>query len=137
MRLLAPAFAAIRSTRAPASPWVANSCFAASRMRSRMPSGSRCHFCIRLVLIKTVVRSFRKTHVARKAGFENEAVIPGRCEASNYDVQLHIGEARDSGSGPLDHPGMTKLDSFPGQRRKKERHSRTVRSSSSVWTPQV
>src|ERR1700674_2880301 len=26
-------------------------------------------------------------------------VIPGRCNASNYDVQLHIGESRDSGSG--------------------------------------
>jgi hypothetical protein len=26
-----------------------------------------------------------------------ETVIPGRCEASNYDVQLHIGESRDSG----------------------------------------
>jgi len=26
--------------------------------------------------------------------------------ASNYDVQLHIGESRDSGSGPSDHPGM-------------------------------
>jgi hypothetical protein len=25
------------------------------------------------------------------------AVIPGRCEASNYDVQLHIRESRDSG----------------------------------------
>jgi hypothetical protein len=24
-------------------------------------------------------------------------VIPGRCKASNYDVQLHIGESRDSG----------------------------------------
>src|SRR6201982_190093 len=23
-------------------------------------------------------------------------VIPGRCEASNYDVRLHIGESRDS-----------------------------------------
>ena len=23
-------------------------------------------------------------------------VIPGRCEASNYDVLLHIGESRDS-----------------------------------------
>src|SRR4051794_13505682 len=29
-----------------------------------------------------------------------EAVIPGRCEASNP-------ESRDSGSGPTDHPGMT------------------------------
>src|SRR5690348_17648034 len=29
-----------------------------------------------------------------------EAVIPGRCEASNP-------ESRDSGSGPSDHPGMT------------------------------
>ncbi|WP_291687795.1 hypothetical protein, partial [Bradyrhizobium sp.] len=28
-----------------------------------------------------------------------EAVIPGRCEASDYDVQLQIGESRDSGSG--------------------------------------
>src|SRR6202049_716063 len=35
-------------------------------------------------------------------------VIPGRCEASNYDVQLHIGESRDTGSGPSDHPGMTR-----------------------------
>jgi hypothetical protein len=26
-------------------------------------------------------------------------VIPGRCNASNYDVQLHIGESRNSGSG--------------------------------------
>jgi hypothetical protein len=36
-----------------------------------------------------------------------EAVIPGRIEDANYDVQLHIGESRDSGSGPSDHPGMT------------------------------
>jgi DNA helicase-2/ATP-dependent DNA helicase PcrA len=35
------------------------------------------------------------------------AVIPERCEAANHDVQLHIGESRDSGSGPSDHPGMT------------------------------
>ena len=34
-------------------------------------------------------------------------VIPGRCKASNYDVQLHIGESRDSGSGAAHHPGMT------------------------------
>src|SRR6185437_13861518 len=50
MRLLAPAFAAMRSTRAPASPWAENSCFAASRMRRRMPSGSRCHFRTRFGL---------------------------------------------------------------------------------------
>jgi len=24
-------------------------------------------------------------------------VIPGRCQVSNYDVRLHIGESRDSG----------------------------------------
>ena len=35
-------------------------------------------------------------------------VIPGRCAASNYDVRLHIGESRDSGSGAAHHPGMTK-----------------------------
>jgi DNA helicase II / ATP-dependent DNA helicase PcrA len=35
------------------------------------------------------------------------AVIPGRIEDANYDVHLHIGESRDSGSGPTDHPGMT------------------------------
>jgi hypothetical protein len=34
-------------------------------------------------------------------------VIPGRIEDANYDVLLHIGESRDSGSGPSDHPGMT------------------------------
>jgi hypothetical protein len=38
----------VRSTRAPANPWVANS-VAASRMRRRMPSGSRCHFKTRFV----------------------------------------------------------------------------------------
>ena len=35
------------------------------------------------------------------------AVIPGRIADANSDVQLHIGESRDSGSGPSDHPGMT------------------------------
>src|ERR1700674_1230242 len=33
-----------------------------------------------------VARMLRRVHI----------VIPGRCEASNYDVQLHIGESRDS-----------------------------------------
>jgi tRNA dimethylallyltransferase len=33
------------------------------------------------------------------------SVIPGR--GANHDVQLHIGESRDSGSGPSDHPGTT------------------------------
>src|SRR5450759_1468375 len=31
----------------------------------------------------------------------------GAREARTSDVQLHIGESRDSGSGPSDHPGMT------------------------------
>ena len=39
-------------------------------------------------------RAIRRKHCGR-----GEAVIPGRCEASNYDVQLHIGEFRDFGSG--------------------------------------
>jgi hypothetical protein len=38
---------------------------------------------------------------------ETEAVIPGRCEASNHNAQLRIGESRDSGSGATHHPGMT------------------------------
>src|SRR6185436_5022777 len=29
----------------------------------------------------------------------SRSVIPGRCAASNSDVQLHIRESRDSGSG--------------------------------------
>jgi hypothetical protein len=37
----------------------------------------------------------------------SKTVIPGRCEATNYDVQLHIGESRDSGSGAAHNPGMT------------------------------
>src|SRR5580704_19325189 len=36
-------------------------------------------------------------------------VIPGRCEASNP-------ESRDSGSGPSDHPGMTKEKAAPTAR---------------------
>ena len=35
------------------------------------------------------------------------SVIPGRADGTNHDVQSHIGESRDSGSGPSDHPGMT------------------------------
>jgi hypothetical protein len=31
----------------------------------------------------------------------------GDAVASNFDVQLHIGESRGSGSGPSDHPGTT------------------------------
>src|SRR6266852_3296648 len=73
MRLLAPALAAIRSTRAPARPWAANSCFAASRMRSRMPSGSRCHFRVRFALAKLVARSREVSGVARIRRVENEA----------------------------------------------------------------
>ncbi len=45
----------------------------------------------------------------RRDGLNPSFVIPGRCAASNYDVQLHIGESQDSGSGPSDHPGMTVL----------------------------
>jgi hypothetical protein len=43
-----------------------------------------------------------------EAGIQVHAlVIPVRCAASNYDVLLHIGETRDSGSGATHHPGMT------------------------------
>src|ERR1700704_1659662 len=73
MRLLAPALAAIRSTRAPARPWAANSAFAASRMRSRMPSGSRCHFRIRFALANAVARWLcRGSDLACIRQFENE-----------------------------------------------------------------
>ncbi len=41
-----------------------------------------------------------------KAGAPLSAGIPGRIEDASHDVQLHIGESRDSGSGPSDHPGM-------------------------------
>jgi len=36
-----------------------------------------------------------------------ENVIPGRCEASNLNAQLRIGESRDSGFSPAGCPGMT------------------------------
>src|SRR5258705_8923482 len=39
---------------------------------------------------------------------DGEAVIPGRCAASNP-------ESRDSGSGPSDHPGMTALERTDGK----------------------
>jgi hypothetical protein len=45
--------------------------------------------------------------VLRADGGVREAVIPGRCEASNYGAQSRTRESRDSGSGPSDHPGMT------------------------------
>src|SRR5450432_3879251 len=71
MRLLAPALAAIRSTRAPARPCAANSCLAASRMRIRMPSGSRCHFRVRFALAKTVTDD-GASGVTRESGFEKK-----------------------------------------------------------------
>ncbi len=40
-------------------------------------------------------------------------VIPGRALARTSDAQLRIGESRDSGSGPSDHPGMTDGEIFP------------------------
>src|SRR5215470_13251571 len=46
------------------------------------------------------------------------AVIPGRCGASNYGARLRPGESRDSGSGPLDHPGMTAAPSLPPAQQK-------------------
>src|SRR5262249_45968263 len=46
-------------------------------------------------------------------------VIPGRCEASSYGAQLRTSESRDSGSGPSDHPGMTK---GKGRRRTSRTH---------------
>src|SRR3984957_9315152 len=45
-----------------------------------------------------------------------DSVIPGRCEASNYDVRLHIGESRDSGSGasaPSRNDGVEHLPRKP------------------------
>ncbi len=42
-----------------------------------------------------------------KPGAPLSSVIPGRIEDASPEVQLHIGESRDSGSGPSDHPGMT------------------------------
>src|SRR5882724_3031722 len=35
-----------------------------------------------------------------------------RVKQANYDVQLHIGESRDSGYGPSDHSGMTRGVNF-------------------------
>src|SRR6266478_2624793 len=75
MRLLAPALAAMRSTRAPARPWAANSCFASSRMRSRMPSGSRCHFAVFFDLAKIAAHHSTHADVARVTGFENEDAL--------------------------------------------------------------
>jgi DNA helicase-2/ATP-dependent DNA helicase PcrA len=42
-----------------------------------------------------------------KPGAPLSSVIPGRIEDASPEVQLHIGESRDSGSGPSDPPGMT------------------------------
>src|ERR1700736_1367127 len=73
MRLLAPAAAAIRSTRAPPMPCAANSFFAASRMRIRMLSGSRCHLRGRFALANRMTcRSKTRPDVARDRCFENE-----------------------------------------------------------------
>ena len=47
------------------------------------------------------------TIFARERCDAQDSVIPGRATARTSDVQLHIGESRDSGSGPSDHPGMT------------------------------
>src|ERR1700730_11540422 len=40
------------------------------------------------------------------SGFRSNSFWGAR--SANYDVQLHIGESRDSGFAPSVHPGMTK-----------------------------
>jgi hypothetical protein len=40
-------------------------------------------------------------------------VIPGRVEDANHDVQLHIGESRDSGFDASHRPGMAVVVSYP------------------------
>jgi len=52
-----------------------------------------------------------QTKKPRKARLFSRVVIPGRERSERTsDVQLHIGESLDSGSGPSDHPG-TKIGS--------------------------
>jgi DNA helicase II / ATP-dependent DNA helicase PcrA len=66
-----------------------------------------------------LVDEYQDTNVAQYlwlrllAQAPSKAVIPGRIEDANSDVQLHIKEARDSGSGPSDHPGMTAQPNAP------------------------
>jgi hypothetical protein len=52
---------------------------------------------------------------SRRGVASTYAVIPERCKASNYDVQLHIGESRDSGFAS--RPGMTASLQFAPLRR--------------------
>jgi DNA helicase-2/ATP-dependent DNA helicase PcrA len=74
-----------------------------------------------------LVDEYQDTNVAQylwlrllsQAPSSSRAVIPGRAEGPNSDVQLHVGESRsadsspDSGSGPSDRPGMTEQTAPP------------------------
>ena len=74
-----------------------------------------------------LVDEYQDTNVAQylwlrllsQAPSSTNAVIPGRLEEPNYDAQLRAGEsrdessARDSGSAPSAHPGMTVAPTGP------------------------
>ena len=57
------------------------------------------HYFKRLTMIENTFGDtdyhLRRVTDCGRAGVRTApSVIPGRCEASNYDVQLHIGESR-------------------------------------------
>jgi hypothetical protein len=49
---------------------------------------------------------------APRPGHEESLQFRGT-RSANFDVQLHIGESRDSESGPTDYPGMTTIPMLP------------------------
>src|ERR1700730_12634786 len=60
--------------------------------------------------MRAAISIFSKRVFARRSAsrrFIESRRHSGAREARTSDVQLHIGESRDSGSGPSDHPGMT------------------------------
>ncbi len=59
-----------------------------------------------MALMDEFPRTVRDRRAEADGGELRDAVIPGRCKASNP-------ESRDSGSGPSDHPGMTEDGSRP------------------------
>src|SRR4029453_11476770 len=108
MRLLAPAWAAMRSTRAPARPWAENSCLAASRMRSRIPSGSGCHLRVCFPFANPVVRwVLIGQRVTRERAFENDLVpssFVGWAKAHLRRAHVFSPNRQDVGTLRFAHP---------------------------------
>src|ERR1700676_870024 len=79
----------------------------ASEAKQSMGNADRRIASSRVACHRARIRATRWLLAMTPKVWDHQSVIPGRIEDANYDVQLHIGESRDSGCDAAHRPGMT------------------------------